>query len=160
MDSRQPVTRGIISLYKSSFECNLMNGKLKYASMLYCSGQYDMAADMLNHCEGLLGPHVQHFCGCKNRCYIDQPHMFLEKTLNTSVLELLKTSGTTCVMFSKHELPCVPEHLRFEMSRTQTQQDWCERNRNSLATWMDMVVIDCIPFCTTSSILYTDRKAV
>lgn len=39
IDSRQPVTRGIINLYEGSFECNLMNGKLKYASMLYNSGQ-------------------------------------------------------------------------------------------------------------------------
>jgi len=60
--AKQTVTQNIINLYQSSLECNLVNSKLKYASMLYCSGQYDQAADMLNHCEGLLGPDVSHSC--------------------------------------------------------------------------------------------------
>jgi len=99
---------------------------------------------MLNQCEGLLGPDVAHFCSCEDRVCMKRPHMFLEKMLNTSTVELMKTSFTTCVMFSKHKLSCVPEHLRYEMYRTQTQQDKIERN--ILHEWMDMVVLDCVPF--------------
>ena len=142
--TQQPVTQDIIDLFKPSFECDLMNGKLKYASMLYCRGQYDQAADMLNHCEGLIGPDVAHICGCRGRCYRYQPDTFLRKALNTSTVELWKTSFTSCVMFCKHELPCVPEHLQHEMYRTQTQKDRNKRNKSH--KWMDLVVIECEPF--------------
>jgi len=143
--TQQPVTQDIIDLYQPSFECDLMNGKLKYASMLYCSGQYDQAADMLNHCEGLLGPDVAHICVCDGRHNRYLQDTFLRKALNTSTVELLKTSSTTCVMFCKHELPCVPEHLQNEMYRTQTQKDKNERKKN-LDRWMYFVVIECEPF--------------
>jgi len=144
--TKQPVTQDtcIIDLYQPSFECAIMSGKLKYASMLYCSGQYDQAADMLNHCEGLLGPDVAHFCGCEGRGKHLLPDTFLRKGLNTSTFDLLKTSSTSCVLFCKHELPCVPEHLRHELYRTQTQKD--RKERNVFYTWMDLVVIDCEPF--------------
>jgi len=145
VDSRLPVTQDIIKFYELSFDCNLMYGRLKYASMLYCIGQYDQAADMLNHCESLLGPDVAHYCFCTGRSYFHQPETIDRKTLNTSTVELLNTSSTLCVKFCKHELRVVPEHLQFEMYRTQTQNDRNER-KNELHIWMDMVVIDCVPF--------------
>jgi len=152
----QPVTQDIIDLYQHSFECDLMSGKLKYASMLYCRGQYDQAADMLNHCEGLLGPDVAHYCGCHGRRYDYLPDTFLRTCLNTSTVELWKTSSTSCVMFCKHELPCVPEHLQHEMYRTQTQKDMKERN--ALHIWMDLVVIDCMPFLIYLQYLVNRQK--
>ena len=121
-----------------------MFGKLKYASMLYCSGQYDQAAEMLNHCESLLGPDVAHFCGCSDRGHVYHTDTFLVKMRDTNMVDLLRTSSASCIMFSKHELPCVPEHLRYEMYRTQTQKDMEERNR--LNEWMDWVVIEYVPF--------------
>jgi len=142
--TQQPVTQDIIDFYQPSFDCDLMSGKLKYASMLYCRGQYDQAAHMLNHCEGLLGPDVAHICVCVGRHYGYLPDTFLRKALNTSTVDLLKTSSTLCVMFCKHELPCVPEHLQHEMYRTQTQEDKNERNLSH--EWMDLVVIECEPF--------------
>jgi len=122
-----------------------MSGKLKYASMLYCSGQFEQATDMLNHCEGLLGPGVVHDCPCQ-QIYKYQPDTCFRKYLYTSIVELLKTSSTSCVLFSEHELPCVPKHLRYEMFRTQTQKDKNERNSFLLCKWMDMGVIECVPF--------------
>jgi len=138
-----PVTQDIIDLYKPSLECDLMSGKLKYASMLYCSGQFEQAADMLIHCEGLLGPDVVHDCQCQQK-YNFQSDTCFRKYLYTSIVELLKTSSTSCVWFSEHELQCVPKHLRCEMYRTQTQND--KNKRNVLYAWMDMVVIDCVTF--------------
>jgi len=140
-----PVTQDIIDLYKRSLDCDLLSGKLKYASMLYCSGQFEQAADMLNHCEGLLGPDVVHDCQCQQKYNFKSDTCF-RKYLYTSIVELLQTSSTSCVWFSEHELPCVPKHLRCEMYRTQTQNDKNERNSFLLCKWMDMVVIDCVPF--------------
>jgi len=143
--SNQPVTQDIHRLYTLSLDCDLMSGKLKYASMLYCSGQYAQAAQMLAHCEGLLGPDVAHYCGCIGREYAHQSDRYLKKGLNTNIADLLRTSSTECVKFSRHELPCVPEHLRYEMYRTQTKED--RKKRNYLVNrWMDLVVIDCRPF--------------
>ena len=131
-------------LYKLSFEGDLMSGKLKYASMLYCSDQYDPAADMLNHCESLVGPDADHFCECFKREYECPSEKYIENNLNTNIGKLIKTSSTFCVKFCKHEIPCVPTHLRYEMYRTQTQSD--KKYRNIFHQWMDLVVIDCVPF--------------
>jgi len=142
--TQQPVTQVMIDLYQPPFECDPMSGKLKYSTMLYCSGQYDQAADMLSHCESLLGPNVAQYCSCHGRAYICQLDVFLRKGLNTSTVELLKTSSTSYVIFGKHELPCVPEHIRHEIYRTQTQND--KNQRIELHKWMDFVVIECVPF--------------
>ena len=142
--SMQPVTQDILDLYQLSFEWDLVSGKLKYASMLYCSGQFDQAADMLNHCEGLLGPDVAHYCTCPDRIYAQQTNKFIEKFLGTNKVNLLKTNSTSCIKFCKHEHPCLPEHLQYEMYRTQTQRDKNERLQQHV--WMDWVVIDCVPF--------------
>jgi len=143
ISSRQPVTQDILDLYQRSFEWDLVSGKLKYASMLYCSGQYAQAWYILNHCESLLGPDVAH-CNCAGREYSHQESKFIEKCLSTNKVNLLKTSSTSCIKFCKHECPCVPEHLQYEMYRTQTQRDKNERFQQH--AWMDLIVIECVPF--------------
>jgi len=77
--SNKPVTQDIHQLCSLSLDCDLMSGKLKYASMLYCCGQYAQAAHMVAHCEGLLGPDVAHYCGCVGRQYAHQSDRYLEK---------------------------------------------------------------------------------
>jgi len=154
--SRGPVMQDVIKLYQLSFESDLMSGKLKYASMLYSGGQYDQAADMLNHCEGLLGPDVAHYCVCFLRRNAYEPESFIKKSFHTDMVELLKTSSTMCIMFCKHDLPRVPEHLRYEMFRTQTQKDKNERHK--LNIWMDLVVIDCVPFLYFLQYLVSSKK--
>jgi len=162
--SNQSVTQDIHQLYALSLECDLMSGKLKYASMLYCSGQYVQAAQLLTHCEGLLGLDVAHFCGCFSRRYSHRSNRYLEKGLNTNAVDLNKTSSTLCVKFSRHELPCVPEHLRYEMYRTQTLED--RKKRYSTNEWMDLVVIDCqlllyyLQFLVYRQMGQQDRQAV
>jgi len=49
-----------------------------------------------------------------------------------------------CVRFSIHELCCVPEHLHYEMFRTMTHED--QQLRHGDNRWMDLVMIDCVPF--------------
>jgi len=144
ISSRQSVSQDILNLYQFSFEWDLVSDKLKYASMLYCSGQYDQAADMLNHCESQLVPDVAHYCICHGRMYLYQTYKFVEKCLSTNKINLFKTSSTLCIKFCKHERPCVPEHLQYEMYRTQTQRDKDERIPQH--AWMDLIVIDCLPF--------------
>jgi len=141
-----PVPQFVINLYQLSFTSDLMSTKLKFASMLYCSGQCAAAAQVLTHCEGLLGPDVHHYCDCYDRpttCK-NQSVAHLEAGLDGNITKLLKLHSTFCVMFSIHERCCVPEHLQYEMFRTMTHEDQQLRHVNN--SWMDLVVIDCVPF--------------
>jgi len=140
-----PVKLFVINLYKLSFQSDLMSTKLKYASMLYCSGQCAAAAQLLSHCEGLLGPDVHHYCTCHGRPLTqNQSYAHLEAGLDGNIMELLKSHSTMCVMFQIHERYCVPEHLQYEMCRTMIYEDQQLRYFNN--KWMDQVVIDCVPF--------------
>jgi len=143
---QRPVPQFVINLYQLSFTSDLMSTKLKYASMLYCSGQCTAAAQVLTHCEGLLGPDVHHYCNCYGRPPTGkkQSDAHLEGGLDGNITELLKSHSSLCVKFSIHELCCVPEHLQYEMFRTMTHED--QQLRHSHNVWMDLVVIDCVPF--------------
>jgi len=115
--------------------------------MLYCSGQCAAAAQVLTHCEGLLGPDVAHYCSCDGRLYSEckeQNVTYLQKGLEDNVVNLLKSESTMCLKFSIHERYCVPEHLQCEMFRTMTHED--QQLRHIGNDWMDLVVIDCVPF--------------
>jgi len=144
--SQLPVSQFVINLYQLSFTSDLMSTKLKFASMLYCSGQCAAAAQVLTHCEGLLGPDVHHYCTCYDRPKTGkkQSDAHLEAGLDGNITELLKLHSTLCVRFSIHERCCVPEHLQYEMFRTMTHED--QQLRHIDNTWMDLVVIDCVPF--------------
>jgi len=141
-----PITEFVINLYKLSFSSDRMSTKLKYASMLYCSGQCAAAAEVLTHCESLLGPAVAHYCGCIGRQWHVklQSDAYLENGLDGNITDLLKSHSTVCVMFSIHDRCCVPEHLQCEMFRTMTHED--QQLRHEESKWMDQVVIDCVPF--------------
>ena len=123
-----------------------MSTKLKYASMLYCSGQCAAAAQMLTHCEGLLGPDVAHYCICIGRPSKSkkQSDVYLENGLGGNIVDLMKSQSTICVKFSIHERCCTLEHLQCEMFRTMTQID--QQLRHGGNKWMPQVVIDCVPF--------------
>ena len=142
--SGEPIAQDIHYLYKLSEDADLMSRKLKYASMLYCSGQFEEAAAILSHCKGLLCPDISHYCSCLGRECYRQTDNHLQKRLNTSTEKQVKRNYTTCVKFSKREASCVPKHLRCEMNRTQTPLD--KKLRNLDNHWMDLVVIDCVPF--------------
>jgi len=141
-----PVTQFVFNLYKLSFTSDLMSTKLKFASMLYCSGQFGAAAQVLTHCEGLLGPDVAHYCVCAGRGWPSkgQSDAYLEDGLDCNTVDLLKSHSTLCVMFSIHERCCVHEYLQCEMFRTMTHED--QQLRHGGNVWMDIVVLDCVPF--------------
>jgi len=99
----------------------------------------------LSQCQWLLCPDIAHYCSCLGRrCDDEETDVCLQKRLNTSTEKQFSKNYTTCVKFSIYEAFCVPEHLRCEMKRTQTDLD--KRQRNMDNKWMDLVVIDCVPF--------------
>ncbi|XP_052814438.1 uncharacterized protein LOC128241515 [Mya arenaria] len=139
----QPITGDIMQVYCLSFESDLLSSRLKFASMLYCSGQYEAAASVLSYCEGLLGPHVWQHCACGR---VHKPsRAFLVKCLKTeNDLEFHKKSVASCIIFTHLETWVVPDHLLYEMCRKTTSED--AFIMDSELQWMKYVVIDCIPF--------------
>ncbi|XP_052780381.1 uncharacterized protein LOC128217333 [Mya arenaria] len=142
----QPVTPAIFKMYKMSFDSDLLSSRLKFASMLYCSGQYEAARNCLNYCEGLLGPEVWQSCSCKGRRQEYPSREFKEKASYKSNKEMMKYHYASCVSFSRHEICCVPLFLLYEMFRMVGDEDRQQRRPASLYKWMDYIVIDCVPF--------------
>ncbi|XP_052783446.1 uncharacterized protein LOC128219616 [Mya arenaria] len=142
----QPITQNIIHLFRLSFDFDLLSKRLKFASMLYCSGQYEAATNSLICCKGLLGPEVWQCCGCEGREQTHPSNEFMEKAINTSFKDMLQKYTGIDVLFTSQEMNCVPHHLRYEMFRTIGEEDWQQRHPDGFFTWMDHVVIDCIPF--------------
>ncbi|XP_052817645.1 uncharacterized protein LOC128243759 [Mya arenaria] len=142
----QSITQDILHLYHLSFDTDLLSSRLKFASMLYCNGQYDAAENCLVYCEGLLGPEVWQSCSCVGRICIEPSSKFLDKTEHSSNKDILQKFTAICVCFMPQEMCCVPEHLLYEMFRTVGDEDRQQRHPARYYKWMDQVVIDCIPF--------------
>ncbi|XP_052762550.1 uncharacterized protein LOC128205140 [Mya arenaria] len=142
----QPITQNIIHLFRLSFDFDLLSNRLKFASMLYCSWQYEAATNWLTCCEGLLGPKVWQFCSCKGRNLTGPCKEFMEKAINTSFKDMLQKYTGIDVLFTNQEINCVPQHLRYEMFRTIVGEDRQQRLPAIDHEWMDNIVIDCIPF--------------
>ncbi|XP_052777135.1 uncharacterized protein LOC128214611 [Mya arenaria] len=142
----QPITHNIFQLYQLSFDSDLLSSRLKFASMLYCSGQYEAAANCLTYCEGLLGPAVWQCCECRGRQKRQPNNEFMKKIVSTPFKDMLQKYKTSHVMFTKHEIHCVPLHLVYEMVRTVEDEDRQQSHPAHLYAWMNHIVIDCVPF--------------
>ncbi|XP_052774689.1 uncharacterized protein LOC128213178 [Mya arenaria] len=142
----QPVTHSILQLYQLSFDSDLLSSRLKFASMLYCSGQYEAAANCLTYYEGLMGPAVWQYCRCGGRQGTPLTNELAEKTAITPFKDMLQMYTTLHVTFTRDDIRCVPKHLVYEMFRRAGDEDRQQRHLAFLYVWMDYIVIDCVPF--------------
>ncbi|XP_052819034.1 uncharacterized protein LOC128244925 [Mya arenaria] len=142
----QTITQDILNLYQLSFDEDLLSERLKFSSMLYCSGQYEAAANYLTYCEGLLGPEVYPFCNCIGRECFKRDNVFLNVAFKKSNMTMLTKHTSLCIHFTRNELCCIPPFLVLEMFRTISEEDRRQRHPTPLYEWMDLVVVDCTPF--------------
>ncbi|XP_052818092.1 uncharacterized protein LOC128244116 [Mya arenaria] len=140
----QPITEKTRYLYSLSFDSDLLSSRLKFASMLYCIGQYETAANCLTDYEGLIGHAVWHLCMCVGRCPSIPGNAFYD-IYSISYTKDMKNT-VLCVRFTHPEMCCIPKHLVYELFRTISDVDKQERNPEELYEWMDCAVIDCVPF--------------
>ncbi|XP_052792906.1 uncharacterized protein LOC128226857 [Mya arenaria] len=141
----QPIQSDIYRLYEASLDSDLTSSRLKLASMMYCSGQYERAELVLAITEGLLHADVWQFTPCEKNTLPKPTPRFLEKVYNYPVLEMIKRHVSCCVAFNALELCCVPKFLVYEMHRTIGPDDIHDR-RLIVENWMDLIVIDSKPF--------------
>ncbi|XP_052790130.1 uncharacterized protein LOC128224353 [Mya arenaria] len=141
----QPIPPDIYRLYEASLDSDLTSSRLKLASMMYCSGQYERAELVLAYTEGLLHADVWQFSRCPGRSLPEPSERFLQKAYEIPVLEVLKRHVACSVVFNSLEVCCVPWFLVYEMHRTIRPKDFHHRNPIH-EKWIDLVVIDSKPF--------------
>ncbi|XP_052806081.1 uncharacterized protein LOC128235307 [Mya arenaria] len=128
----------IRSSYVESEGSDLLSGRLKYAAMLYTTGQYEEAANKLKKCEELTQLNFVYVCDCKKGNVL-VTNTFNEDILPTYDFELLKSFIALDVIFCRFEIGCTPGILVFEMYRT-SAEDLSQRHPQH-DQWMDMAVI-------------------
>ncbi|XP_052793241.1 uncharacterized protein LOC128227077 [Mya arenaria] len=144
----QPIPADIYRLYEESLDSDLTSSRLKLASMFYCNGQYESAEFVLSHTEGLLHPstHQLHQYRCDGRYPNPDPSkQFQEKIAQNTEIEIFKSHIAFNVVYSRLEECCLPAFLCFEMHRTKRPEDR-QRRCKLQDIWMDLAIIDSIPF--------------
>ncbi|XP_052790348.1 uncharacterized protein LOC128224519 [Mya arenaria] len=142
LQRNQPISPDIYRLYEASLDSDLTSSRLKLASMMYCSGQYEKAKLVLAYTERLLHTDVLQWCACPGRSTKFAPtERFLQKAYELPVSEVIKRHVACSVVFNSLEICCVPGFLVYEMHRTISPEDFQHRN-SIIDKWMDLVVID------------------
>ena len=142
---RDGLPTSIPDLFKVSLDFDLASCKLKLASVYYSIHEYKKAAEMLSNVQRSFKPFILSACECRNRIMQKPTKAFARRALTGTNRETLKGSVTYCVKFLRHEKECVPKHLIFEMYRATCSDDGRVRDPWH-DTWMDMALIDALPF--------------
>jgi len=136
----------IWSWYSAAIDTDVASTRLKLASMLYCKGELQMTADMLEDVERRYDNSVQATCGC------GRMDTFNTK-LSESFAELMNEGDTDftsankvafCVRFPRQEAYCAPPILHFEMLRP--VGDNIQHRTSNERVWMNWAVVDARPF--------------
>ncbi|XP_052789522.1 uncharacterized protein LOC128223998 [Mya arenaria] len=140
-----PIPPDVYRLYEASLDSDLTSSRLKFASMMYCSGQYERAKLVLAYTEALVHADVLQNGRFSGRSEHQPTERFLQKVYELPVLEVIKRHVACKVAFNSLEICCVPGFLVYEMHRTIRPEDFHHRNPGP-DDWMDLVVIDSTPF--------------
>ncbi|XP_045212673.2 uncharacterized protein LOC123563747 [Mercenaria mercenaria] len=128
---------------EAGLDSDVASSRLKLASILYCTGDLERAAFILNDVDQRYNTEVtEPVC----RCYcFPLTHMKIGFSLISSQYdeEAVKYIVAYCVTFSQHEINCVPHELQYEMFRS-TQEEI--QNRGWYDNWMDCAVVDSLPY--------------
>jgi len=146
VSSRRLQTGGPLPLYmmnSDTLDTDEASGRLKLASMLYCCGDLQRAACVLDDIAGRLDDSVQSACPSRHIQNKILSERFCKFSAHNSV-EIMSRKLVFCAMFTKQEMFCAPMFLRFEMFRA-FGDDVQHRNRSE-CKWMDCAEVDARPF--------------
>ncbi|KAH3740257.1 uncharacterized protein LOC127850612 isoform X1 [Dreissena polymorpha] len=126
-----------------SLNLDVATSRLKFASMLYCSGHLQAAVRVLEDVERRYHSKVKAVCGCREYQRDGDLKVFADMLLgNTDNSEL---PLAFCVNFSRQESHCAPFILLFEMNRNITDEEVKQRAFTE-KQWMDSAEVDARPF--------------
>jgi len=140
----QAVPREVWQLYSETLDTDVASSRLKLASMLYCMGDLQRSAIVLDDVQQRLDDSVTLVCGCRPRIDWQPSEAFCEYTLRNGDLETMKRKICFCVRFLRQEMYCAPAILWFEMNRG-VGDDVNHRSAYQ-RVWMDWAVVDARPF--------------
>jgi hypothetical protein len=122
-----------------------ISGKVKLASVFYCTGEIERVELILKNIEESCDHNVvEPICHC-----YDFEHKKSKKAFDILCYEaddeytLLHSITASCVRFLRCEINCCPHELQYEMFRS-SQQDLPYRSEDD--EWMDMAVVDSLPY--------------
>jgi hypothetical protein len=123
----------------------IASGKLKLASVLYCTGDIESTELVLKNIEECYDlSAVEPVCGCYRFKHDARRERFNRLCYESNEeWQLLKQITASCVRFIRCEINCCPLELQHEMFRS-TQEDLAYRSR--FDKWMDMAVVDSLPY--------------
>ncbi|XP_052792807.1 uncharacterized protein LOC128226789 [Mya arenaria] len=143
IEHKLQLTPEIFNLYERSLDTDVTSSRLKLASMFYCRGDPQRAADVLNDVERRYGANVHALCQC-GRNYEEPDALLIESTTDDWNYDTVIRKVALCVSFTHLDVFCVPPFLLYEMNRAVNDDIL---HRSSLERrWMDKAAVDSRPF--------------
>jgi tetratricopeptide (TPR) repeat protein len=126
-------------------DSDVSSGKLKLASVFYCTGDNERTEFILKNIEESYDLSiVEPACLCYSFNKGARRERFNRLCYESNEeWQLLKQITASCVRFIRCEINCCPLELQHEMFRS-TQEDLAYRSEND--EWMDMAVEDSLPY--------------
>jgi len=134
------------SWYSAAIDIDVASTRLKLASMLYCKGDLQMAAEVLEDVERRYDNSVQAICGCGRMDPLEtKPRESFAELMNEGDTDVVSTNKVAyCVRFLRQEAYCAPPILHYEMVRA--VGDDIQHRRPHERVWMNWAVVDARPF--------------
>ncbi|XP_052239743.1 uncharacterized protein LOC127850614 isoform X2 [Dreissena polymorpha] len=126
-----------------SLNSDVASSRLKFASMLYCSGHHQAAVRVLEDVERRYHSKVKALCVFRR--------LKGDRDLKVFADMLLGNTGNSeppfafCVHFLRQESHCAPLILLFEMNRNITEEEVAQRDYAE-KHWMGSAEVDALPF--------------
>jgi len=132
--------------YSAALDTDVASTRLKLASMLYCKGELQMTAEVLEDVERRYDNTVQAICGCgRMDAFVAKPHEAFAELMNDGDPAVaISIKVAFCVQFLYQEAYCAPPMLHYEMVRTVGND--MQHRRFTERYWMDWAVVDARQF--------------
>ncbi|KAH3716679.1 hypothetical protein DPMN_059405 [Dreissena polymorpha] len=142
---RNILDRENTSLFQYSLNSDVASSRLKLASMLYCSGNFQAAVRVLKDVKRVYHSKVKTVCGCRGTQGDRDLKVFADMLPSNSDNRFSELPFAFCVRFLRQESYCTPFILLFEMNRNITEEEVALRAYVD-KQWMSSAEVDARPF--------------
>ncbi|KAH3740502.1 hypothetical protein DPMN_047208 [Dreissena polymorpha] len=126
-----------------SLNSDVASSRLKFASMLYCSGHHQAAVRVLEDVERRYHSKVKALCAFRRLKGDIDLKVFADMLLGNT--DNSEPPFAFCVHFLRQESHCAPLILLFEMNRNITEEEVAQRDYIE-KHWMGSAEVDALPF--------------
>ncbi|KAH3690727.1 hypothetical protein DPMN_192962 [Dreissena polymorpha] len=128
-----------------SLNSDVASSRLKFASMLYCSGHLQAAVRVLEDVERRYHSKVKAVCAFRGRKGDRHLQVFADMLSGNKEEGFIELQFAFCVRFVRQESYCTPAILLFEMNRNNTEEEVAQRTYLE-KLWMGGAEVDARPF--------------